>query len=75
MKFTASQIAELLNGEIVGDQNVEVSNLSKIEEGKSGSLTFLSNPKYMYLFIIEKVNYTNQKDIDIIETVYNAIMP
>ena len=46
MKFTASQIAELLNGEIVGDQNVEVSNLSKIEEGKSGSLTFLSNPKY-----------------------------
>jgi len=46
MKFTASQIAELLNGEIVGDKNVEVSNLSKIEEGKSGSLTFLSNPKY-----------------------------
>ena len=31
MKFTASQIAELLNGEIVGDKNVEVSNLSKIE--------------------------------------------
>ena len=46
MKFTAIQIAELLNGEIVGDKNVEVSNLSKIEEGKSGSLTFLSNPKY-----------------------------
>ncbi|MGC6524870.1 MAG: UDP-3-O-(3-hydroxymyristoyl)glucosamine N-acyltransferase [Flavobacteriaceae bacterium] len=46
MKFTANQIANLLNGEIVGDDNAEVFTLSKIEEGKEGSLTFLSNPKY-----------------------------
>ena len=46
MKFTAHQIATLLNGEIVGDENAEVHKLSKIEEGKKGSLTFLSNPKY-----------------------------
>lgn len=46
MKFTAHQIAALLNGEIVGDENAEVHTLSKIEEGKKGSLTFLSNPKY-----------------------------
>ena len=46
MKFTATQIAEILEGEIVGDPKVEVSTLSKIEEGKNGSLTFLSNPKY-----------------------------
>ena len=46
MKFTANQIAEILEGEIVGDALVEVSTLSKIEEGKEGSLTFLSNPKY-----------------------------
>ena len=46
MKFTAHQIATLLNGEIVGDENAEVHTLSKIEEGKKGSLTFLSNPKY-----------------------------
>ena len=46
MKFTANQIAELLNGEIVGNENAEVFTLSKIEEGKKGSLTFLSNPKY-----------------------------
>ena len=46
MKFTANQIANLLDGEIVGDENVEVFTLSKIEEGKRGSLTFLSNPKY-----------------------------
>ncbi len=46
MKFTAEQIAGVLGGEVVGDPNAEVSELSKIEEGKSGSLTFLSNPKY-----------------------------
>ena len=46
MKFTANQIAELLNGEIVGNENAEVFTLSKIEDGKKGSLTFLSNPKY-----------------------------
>ena len=46
MKFTAHQIANLLDGEIVGDENAEVFTLSKIQEGKRGSLTFLSNPKY-----------------------------
>jgi len=46
MKFTASQIAEILEGEIVGNPNAEVSNLAKIEEGVEGTLTFLSNPKY-----------------------------
>lgn len=46
MKFTANQIANLLGGEIVGNENVEVFKLSKIEEGTPGSLTFLSNPKY-----------------------------
>ena len=46
MKFTAQQIAEILEGDIVGDPNVQVSKLSKIEEGTKGSLTFLANPKY-----------------------------
>ena len=46
MKFTAKQIAEILNGDIVGDPNVEVETLSKIEEAAEGSLTFLANPKY-----------------------------
>ena len=46
MKFTATQIAEILEGDIVGDPNIEVSKLAKIEEGTEGSLTFLSNEKY-----------------------------
>ncbi len=46
MKFSASQIAQLLKGTIDGDSLVEVNRLSKIEEGTLGSLTFLANPKY-----------------------------
>lgn len=47
MKVTVQQIADLLNGEVVGNAATEVSDLSKIEEGKPGSLSFLSNPKYV----------------------------
>lgn len=46
MKFTAQQIAEILDGHVVGNPEEEVFKLSKIEEGEQGSLTFLSNPKY-----------------------------
>jgi UDP-3-O-[3-hydroxymyristoyl] glucosamine N-acyltransferase len=54
MKFTAQQIADALNGTITGDPSIEVSSLSKIEEGKKGSLTFLANPKYaQYIYNTE----------------------
>ena len=48
MKFTAEQIAGILEGDIVGNSNVEVFKLAKIEEGSEGSLTFLANPKYTH---------------------------
>ncbi|WP_339886840.1 UDP-3-O-(3-hydroxymyristoyl)glucosamine N-acyltransferase [uncultured Flavobacterium sp.] len=47
MKFTAEQIAGILNGEVVGNPNAEVYKLAKIEEGTEGSLTFLANKKYI----------------------------
>jgi len=46
MQFSAQQIAGLLNGKIEGDAAVTVSKLSKIEEGETGSISFLSNPLY-----------------------------
>jgi UDP-3-O-[3-hydroxymyristoyl] glucosamine N-acyltransferase len=47
MEFTAQQIASYLSGEIVGDPTITVNNLSKIEEGEPGTLTFLGNLKYL----------------------------
>jgi len=51
MEFNASMIAEYLHGTIEGDKNITVTNISRIEEGKTGTLAFLSNPKYnKYLY-------------------------
>ncbi len=65
MNFTAQQIAEILEGDIVGNPNVEVSKLSKIEEGEKGSLTFLSNPKYNPFL------YTTKASITIVNKSFN----
>jgi len=48
MNFTANDIAEFLNGEVDGDGSVSVNNVSRIEEGREGTLSFLSNPKYIH---------------------------
>ncbi|MGB3342424.1 MAG: UDP-3-O-(3-hydroxymyristoyl)glucosamine N-acyltransferase [Aequorivita sp.] len=58
MKFTATQIAGILNGTIDGDENVVVTQLSKIEEGSKGSLTFLSNPKYTHYIYSTRASIT-----------------
>lgn len=51
MEFTAKQIAEFIHGKIEGKENVAVSSFSKIEEGREGALSFLSNPKFLpYLY-------------------------
>ncbi|MEI6883762.1 MAG: UDP-3-O-(3-hydroxymyristoyl)glucosamine N-acyltransferase [Bacteroidota bacterium] len=46
MEFSAQQIAGFLNGIVEGEPGTKVSNLSKIEEGREGTMTFLANPKY-----------------------------
>ena len=46
MNFSAQQIASLLNGTVEGNPESAVNNLSKIEEGKAGTLSFLANPAY-----------------------------
>lgn len=46
MEFSASDIAKLLGGEVEGDGNIKVNNISKIDDGVEGTLAFLSNPAY-----------------------------
>ena len=73
MKFTAAQIAGILEGEVVGNPNAEVYKLSKIEEGTDGSLTFLANPKYTpYIYstraTITIVNHSFVPETEILTT-------
>ncbi len=64
MKFTVRQIADLLQGEVLGDDSLTVSNLAKIEEGKPGDISFLSNEKY------EPFLYTTQADAVIVSKTF-----
>jgi len=48
MEFSAKQIAEFIQGTIVGDENATVHTFAKIEEGMPGAISFLSNPKYTH---------------------------
>ncbi len=48
MEFTAKQIADFIGGRVEGNENAAVHTFAKIEEGKEGSITFLSNPKYTH---------------------------
>ncbi len=48
MEFTAQQIADFVGGRVEGDAQAKVHTFSKIEEGKEGAITFLSNPKYTH---------------------------
>ncbi|MFI1773802.1 UDP-3-O-(3-hydroxymyristoyl)glucosamine N-acyltransferase [Thalassobellus citreus] len=66
MKFTAQQIAGILEGDVVGNPEAEVSKLSKIEEGFEGSLTFLANPKY------KPYIYTTEASITIVNKTFEA---
>ncbi|MDA9803750.1 UDP-3-O-(3-hydroxymyristoyl)glucosamine N-acyltransferase [Flavobacteriaceae bacterium] len=66
MKFTAAQIAVILEGEVEGNSEIEVSKLSKIEEGGPGSLSFLANPKYTQFI------YTTKASIVIVNKIFKA---
>lgn len=69
MKFTAQQIAGILEGQVEGNPEAEVYKLSKIEEGTEGSLTFLSNPKYVNYI------YSTQASVTIVSSTFVAEAP
>ncbi len=46
MEVSAKVIAEHVGGEVVGNPDITVSSVARIESGKPGTLCFLANPKY-----------------------------
>ena len=47
MKYKARDIADHVGGEIVGDPDISITSLCKIEEPILHSLSFIANPKYL----------------------------
>lgn len=47
MQFSAIELAALLEGKVEGNPSITVHNIAKIEEGQTGDLSFIANPKYV----------------------------
>jgi UDP-3-O-[3-hydroxymyristoyl] glucosamine N-acyltransferase len=69
MEFTASQIAQLIQGEVIGNPDEKVTGVSKIEDGKAGTLTFLANLKY------SKYLYSTSASVVIVNSTFEPEMP
>lgn len=46
MEMTLKEIAQLVRGEVVGDERIIIRGLAGIKEAREGDLTFLANGKY-----------------------------
>ncbi|MBN1183284.1 MAG: UDP-3-O-(3-hydroxymyristoyl)glucosamine N-acyltransferase [Bacteroidales bacterium] len=75
MEFTAKMIAEFLKGEIEGNPDSVVNDVSKIEEGKPGTLAFLANPKYAkYLYETRASIILINKDFELEKSVNTTLI-
>lgn len=70
MEFTAKQIAEFVGGYVEGNENAAINTFAKIEEGKEGAISFLSNPKYThYLYDTQSSVVLINEDVELEHTV------
>jgi len=75
MRFTARIIAEFIKGEIIGNPEEVVTDISRIEDGRKGTLAFLANPKYeKYLYSTEASIILINKDLHINGQLKNTII-
>ncbi len=47
MEKSLKELATLLGGKVIGDENAVVSSLGTLDEATEGQITFLANPKYV----------------------------
>jgi UDP-3-O-[3-hydroxymyristoyl] glucosamine N-acyltransferase len=66
MEFTAKQIADFVGGRVEGNELAAVNTFAKIEEGKKGAISFLSNPKYThYLYETQSTIVLVNEDLEL----------
>ncbi len=69
MQFSAIELANLLNGKVEGDASVKVHTLSKVEDAQAGSLSFVSNPKYIpFIYSTQASILIVNEDLEIAES-------
>ena len=56
LSFSAEQIAAVVNGEVRGDKNVTVSDVSPIEDARPGTLCFINDEKFLHFLTDTKAS-------------------
>ncbi|QQS49822.1 MAG: UDP-3-O-(3-hydroxymyristoyl)glucosamine N-acyltransferase [Bacteroidota bacterium] len=75
MEFNAKAIADFLKGTVEGNPEIKVSNVSPIENGQPGTLSFLANPKYAkYVYTTEASIVLVSKDFKAEQTVKTTLV-
>ena len=46
MRKTLDELAQIVNGTVIGDGGIHISDVAKIEEGEKGKISFLANLRY-----------------------------
>ena len=70
MEFTAKQIADMIGGRVEGDEQAKINTFAKIEEGKKGAISFLSNPKYTpYIYETQSSVVLINEDVELTQPV------
>lgn len=67
MKKKLSEIAEFLNGTVVGDENIFIHGIKGIDEANEGELTFIANPQYQ-----KKLKTTNASAVLVSPKIKNS---
>ena len=47
MRYTINEIANLLDGKVIGNSNISINNIQKIEVAQKGDISFIANSKYL----------------------------
>jgi UDP-3-O-[3-hydroxymyristoyl] glucosamine N-acyltransferase len=75
MEFTAKQIADFIGGRVEGNEQATVHTFAKIEEGKEGAITFLSNPKYTHYIYDTKASIVLiNEDVELEKPVFATLI-
>ncbi|MDD4873144.1 MAG: UDP-3-O-(3-hydroxymyristoyl)glucosamine N-acyltransferase [Kiritimatiellae bacterium] len=56
MPLTVTEIAKKMEGRVEGDGDVVISGMAGLEDGKTGDISFLSNPRYSSYLATTKVS-------------------
>lgn len=70
MRKTLTEVAELLDGEIVGDGKLIITGASGIKEANAGDITFVANSRYAHL-----MNQTKASAIIVSRDIASAVKP